>query len=309
MSLNRQMADQWIAGQFAEALPDTVLLDNAAGSLTCRLSVEAMARVLPHSNIQSMGCHYRFANELRAILVDSQRKIAAFMNAGSPNEVVVGPSATVLLANLARSFSASLRPGDEVVVTHVDHHANVGPWEALAPKGVVIRRWRLRPDRYVLDVSDLAALMSDKTKLVCMTHCSNVLGTVQPIKEAASLAREYGAKVIVDGVAHAPHAEVDVQASGADFYVYSAYKAFGPHYSALWGRYELLEQLPGVNHSFVSETDVPYKFQPGNPNFELTVGMAGATEYFIGLGKALANQSPHAEDPRTCLRLAYSIIE
>ncbi|MEM7660474.1 MAG: aminotransferase class V-fold PLP-dependent enzyme, partial [Bacteroidota bacterium] len=142
-----------------------------------------------------------------------------------------------------------------------------------------IQTWEVRPETMRLHLEDLEPLMNAHTRLVCVTHTSNVLGTLYPIREISDFVHEKGALIVVDGVAHAPHRLVDVQALDADFYVLSTYKVYGPHYGLLYGKKEHLLELPGINHSFIQENDIPYKFQPGNTNFELTYGMLGLTDY------------------------------
>lgn len=263
-----------------------IFADNAAGSRISRAARDEISRVLPYANMQPLGMYYPDAERMRAELQSNRSKVAQYLNASDPREVVFGPSATVLLGNLARAFQQKLVPGDEIIITNVDHHANIGPWEALEAKGIVLRRWNVRHQDWTLAVEDLEQLLTERTRVVAFSHCSNVLGTINPVAEVSRIVHEAGAILCVDGVAWAPHGSVDVAALGADFYVMSFYKAYGPHYAAMFGRYELLAELPGVNHSFISEDDVPYKFEPGNPNYELVAGSAASTDYPIALGRA-----------------------
>ena len=176
-------------------------------------------------------------------------------------------------------ISQSWKAGDEVVISNTDHEANVTCWKDLEAKGIVVKTWKANPDTFDLETEDLKKLLTNKTKLVTVTHVSNILGTINPIKEIGKVVHQSGALLCVDGVAYAPHRLVDVQDLDVDFYVYSCYKVFGPHIALMYGKYELLEGMQGINHSFLKKDDIPYKFQPGNFNYELTYGLQGVNEY------------------------------
>jgi selenocysteine lyase/cysteine desulfurase len=148
----------------------------------------------------------------------------------------------------------------------------------------VIKVWEVNRDSLELELAELDRLLGQRTKWVAMTHASNVLGTVNPVAEVARRVHAAGGRLCVDGVAYAPHRLVDVQASGADIYVFSFYKVFGPHYAVLWGKRDLLLSLPGLNHYFIGPEVLPYKLQPGNVNFELSYGCAGIGEYLTDMG-------------------------
>ncbi|MDX1729600.1 MAG: aminotransferase class V-fold PLP-dependent enzyme, partial [Aurantimonas coralicida] len=169
-------------------------------------------------------------------------------------------------------------------VTNTDHEANIGPWLKHEARGVVIRFWNCNPETLELDLTDLKALMSERTKLVCVTHASNIFGTINPIAEISEIAHEGGAQVCVDGVAYAPHRAVDVQALGADYYIFSAYKVFGPHFGVMWGRRDRLLELDNIYHFFFGKDAVPHKLEPGNINYELAHGSVGAIDYVEELG-------------------------
>jgi selenocysteine lyase/cysteine desulfurase len=196
-----------------------------------------------------------------------------------------------MLQQLARGMADGLRPGDEIVVTNADHEANIGPWRALEAQGVVIREWQVDRASLELPLAGLERLLGPRTRLVAVTHCSNVLGTIMPVAEIARLAHAAGAELCVDGVALAPHRRIDVQALGCDWYVYSFYKTYGPHQAVLWGRHARLLELASLNHFFIGRDRVPYKLQPGNVNYELAFGCAGIPEYLAALGRH------HGDDP------------
>ena len=169
-------------------------------------------------------------------------------------------------------------------MTNTDHEANIGPWLKHEARGVIIRFWNCNPETLELDLDDLRGLMSERTKLVCVTHASNIFGTINPIAEISEIAHEGGAQVCVDGVAYAPHRAVDVQALGADYYVFSAYKVFGPHFAVMWGRRDRLRELDNIYHFFFGKDAVPHKLEPGNINYELAHGSVGAIDYVEELG-------------------------
>ena len=185
----------------------------------------------------------------------------------------------MLLRILSLCISESWQQGDEVIVTNTDHEANVSPWTDLEQKGITVKIWKANPDSLELELDELKTLLNSKTKLVAVTHCSNILGTINPIKKIAEVVHQAGALICVDGVAYAPHRKVDVQELDVDFYTFSWYKVYGPHLAVMFGKLPLLTKMKGINHYFFKSEDVPYKFQPGNYNFELTYSLRGIPEY------------------------------
>ena len=217
--------------------------------------------------------------ETTELLADAHRKAAAFVNAASPGEIVFGANMTTLAFAIARAVGRSLRPGDEIVVTDLDHHANVDPWVALERDyGATIVRVPLLGDRPVLDFAAFERLLGPRTRLVALGLSSNAFGTVNPVADYARLAHDCGALVFVDAVHAAAHQSLDVRALGADMLAFSAYKLYGPHVGVLYCRDELLERL-----------DVP-RVQPQKPvgskraesgtlNHEGIVGTAAALDF------------------------------
>lgn len=269
----------FIRSQFPALQQDFVFMDNAGGSQVPRQVVERISEYLSSWNVQ-LGASYEVSATAGQKLREATDRLAGFINAGRPEEVVVGPSTTMLLRILSLTISRQWQAGDEVIVTNSDHEANVSCWMDLREKGIVVRIWKLNPDTLEFELDDLRQLLSPRTRLVAMTHSSNILGTINPVREVADMVHAAGALLCVDGVAFAPHRPIDVQAFGADFYVFSTYKVYGPHQAILYGRYELLRELDSLNHYFIGKDQVPYKLQPGNFNFELTYGMQGIIDYF-----------------------------
>lgn len=256
-------------------------MDNAGGSQTVRHAIEAIGDFLIHSDVQ-LGASYATSVTAAKRVQEATAAIQTYLNATHLEEVVMGPSSTALVRILSQCLSQIWQPGDEVVITDVDHETNRSAWLALQRHGIVIKTWHIRPDEMTLHSDDLLPLLTDRTRLVCFTHVSNILGTIHPVAEWTRLVHDHGAQVCVDGVAYAPHRLIDVQAWDVDYYYFSTYKTFGPHQAVLYGKREWLADLPGHNHSFIQT--VPYKFQPGNVNYELCCAMGGVVQYLSELG-------------------------
>ena len=268
----------WVRSRFPALDGAWAFLDNGGGSQIVQPVLDRMHEFLTTSNVQ-LGASYAPSRLASERLDGAQRAVATLVNARHPDEVVMGPSTTALLRTLAASVGRALEPGDEIVVTEGDHEANVGPWLELEREGARIRWWRVDPDTGELPLDALDGLLGPRTRLVAMTHASNILGGINPVREVADRVHDHGAWLCVDGVGFAPHRAVDVQALGVDFYAFSFYKTFGPHHAVLWGRREHLLELPGHAFHFIDEDDVPYKFQPGNVNYELSYSIVGLLEY------------------------------
>jgi cysteine desulfurase family protein (TIGR01976 family) len=274
----------YVRQQFPALAGDWVFLDNAGGSQTLKQVVDRISDYLLTSDVQ-LGASYAVSQLAGERVLRAREAVATLMNAADSTEVVMGGSTSLLLRILSLCLSRIWSAGDEVIVTNTDHEANVSPWVDLQRQGIVVKTWRLRPDTLELDLEDLAALLSPRTRLVALTHASNILGTINPIRSIADLAHRNGTLVCVDGVGYAAHRLVDVQALDVDFYAFSFYKAYGPHYAVLYGRRDYLLDIPGINHYFIDGPDIPYKFQPGNVNFELSYGMLGLCDYLSDLAK------------------------
>ncbi len=261
-----------------------IYLDNAGGSQVLESVADRVREYLLTSSVQT-GASYGVSTLAAERLYAGQSAIAELINASRPDEIVFGPSSTVMLQTLARAITPTLSPGDEVVVSMIDHEANIGPWLALQAHGIIVRPWHLNRETMTLEISDLELLMTSRTRLVVCTQTSNIFGQLIPIAAVTACAHDQGAAVCIDGVAFAPHRLVDVRAWDVDYYVFSLYKVFGPHHAVLYGKYDRLRALANQSHHFVPVDKIPGKLQPGNPNYELSYGATAIPEYLVTLGE------------------------
>lgn len=286
-------------------IPDQCLFfDNAGGSQTLKRVADRIHEYLLNTSVQ-LGASYATSVSASERVVAARRSIAELINARRDEEVVMGGSTTGLMFLLIQALFSSIQAGDEIILTNTDHEANIGAWKRLKKAGAVIKIWEVDQNTLLLDLATLDSLLTPRTKWLAMTHASNVLGTVNPVAEVARKVHAVGGRLCVDGVAYAPHRLVDVQASGADIYVFSFYKVFGPHYAVMWGDYDLLASLAGLNHFFIGAEDLPYKLQPGNVNFELSYGCAAITEYLVDMGRYLGGTG----DRRQLMQHAFQRFE
>lgn len=293
----------FVQGQFPGLRDDWVFFDNAGGSQTARPAVERITEFLYRRNVQ-IGGSYAVSQAAAEALMAGREAGRVLMNAAHPEEIVFGPSTTVLMQVLAAAMRRQFAPGDEIVVSTADHESNIGPWERLREFGVTIRYWPLDRESYRLRLEDLEPLMSARTRLVCVHHVSNILGRVTPIAEIARAVHAHGARICVDAVAYAPHRLIDVRAWDVDYYVLSLYKTYGPHVALMYGKYDLLRELDGLYHYFYGPEKVPGKLEPGNPNYELAYSTDGVVDYLAELG----GRHGGAGDRRARVAAAYQAI-
>jgi cysteine desulfurase family protein (TIGR01976 family) len=260
-----------------------VFFDNAGGSQVLRQVADRVRDYMLTTSVQ-LGASYNVSERALARVTEARARIATLLGAGRPEEIVLGPSTTQLMRNLCAAMASQFQEGDEIILTDFDHESNIGPWQPLRERGVVVKTWSLDPATCEIDLDELDRLLSPRTKLVCVTHTSNILGTINPIAEIARRVHAAGARLCVDAVAYAPHRAVDVQALGADYYVFSFYKVYGPHFAVMWGRYEHLLELDGLYHWFYGRDKIPTKLEPGNMNYELAWGCCGIVDYLEDLG-------------------------
>lgn len=279
MSTQTKLDINFVRQQFPALKRNFVYMDNAGGSQVLGSVIHRISDYLSNTNVQ-LGASYQVSQESGKRVDEATEKVARYINAYRKDEVVIGPSTTMLLRILSLTLSEQWVAGDEIIVSNSDHEANVSCWMDLRKKGIVVKIWKLNSETMRFDLNDLQNLLSSKTKLVTLVHASNILGTINPIQEIAKKVHQAGALICVDGVAFAPHRPIDVQALDVDFYVFSTYKAYGPHQAVLFGKYKLLQELESFNHYFIGKEEVPYKLQPGNFNFELTYSLGAIPEYF-----------------------------
>lgn len=295
----------YVRSQFPALARDWVFMDNAGGSQTAQPVIDRIQDYLVTSNVQ-LGASYEVSQQAGARVELGTQTAATLLNSPSTEEVIMGSSTSMLLRILAISLSKTWQPGDEVIVTNCDHEANITPWMELEKQGIRVKVWSINPDTLEFHLEDLEPLMTDKTRLVTLTHASNILGTLNPIKAIAQFVHDRGAMVCVDGVGYAPHRLVDVQDLDVDFYVYSFYKVYGPHHAVMFGKREHLLAMPGFNHYFIGEDVIPYKFQPGGANYELSYSIAGLGDYLTQL--ALHHESKGNQSARQQMQQAFDLI-
>lgn len=295
----------FVRKQFPALAGEWVFFDNAGGTQVLRQVVDRMRDYLLDTNVQ-LGASYDVSRRAGEGVDQAVQAMAQLIGAKDKSEIILGSSTSMLLKNLSLSLGDMFKPGDEIIVTNCDHEANIGPWKSLEKKGIKIKVWKLNPASLDLELEDLGPLLTEKTRLVALTHVSNILGTINPIKEITSFVHERGAMICVDGVAYAPHRLVDVQELDVDFYAFSFYKVYGPHYSLLFGKKAHLQQMPGIYHYFL-EDYIPLKFQPGNVNYELSYSLLGLGDYFTRLAGVHGDEQP-VKDLRNSAAFAYELF-
>jgi cysteine desulfurase family protein (TIGR01976 family) len=279
MSLNPDLIRQ----QFPSLQRKDVFFDNPGGTQIARHSLERMQRYLLECNANHEGA-FRTSLDSDVVLHEARVAMAEFLNASSPDEIVFGNNMTTLTFNMARALAARLAPGDEIVVTRLDHDANISPWLLTAEdRGCKLTWIDFDVEDGTLKVEEFARAMERKPKIVAFGYASNALGTINPARRLAELARLAGAIVYVDAVQYAPHGPIDVRELDCDFLVCSAYKFFGPHAGALYGRLDLLNELRPYKVRPASDA-APHKFETGTQNHEGIAGILGAIEYLEWLG-------------------------
>ncbi len=287
-----------IRAQFPQLTDSLVYFDNAAGGLIPQRSLDAIQTYLTrYGSINSVPSHVRGA-EVLALKQRARAATALFLNA-QPNEVAIGPSATALAFRLSAAFARLWGPGDELIISELEHEANASPWRELEGVGVRVNIWRARDD-LTLHLDDLRALLTPNTRLLALSAASNAFGVRTPVREAAALARQAGAWAMIDAVHLASHELPDVRAWGIDFLTFSPYKVFSPHLGVLYVRGELLAGLPVPRLSFVPQGDVT-KLEHGTPQYELLAGWLGSLDYLRELGGS-------GELSRAALEAAYARI-
>ncbi|MEO1733614.1 MAG: aminotransferase class V-fold PLP-dependent enzyme [Pseudomonadota bacterium] len=262
---------------FAEpGLAGQGFFENAGGSYTCKAVIDRLHRFYTERKVQPYAPYE--ASRLGGEEMDEARQRLAALMGVETEEVSFGPSTTQNTYVLAQAFREWMSPGDAIIVTNQDHEANSGPWRRLADAGIDVREWRIDPDTGHLDPADLDELLDERVRLVCFPHCSNVVGEINPVVEITARAHAAGAFVCVDGVSYAPHGFPNVGQMGADIYLFSAYKTYGPHQGIMVVRRTLGELLPNQGHQFNGGT-LYKRFTPAGPDHAQVAASAGMADY------------------------------
>jgi cysteine desulfurase family protein (TIGR01976 family) len=302
----RTLDNAWVRQQFPSLQAQVngqsaAFLDGPAGTQVPRQVMEAIQKYLLHDNANTCGA---FATSRRndAMIAGARQAMADFFNCDA-EEVSFGQNMTTITFALSRAIGRELKTGDELVVTTLDHDANVAPWRALEEKGVVVRQVDIREEDCTLDMEDLKRKITSKTKLVAVGYASNAVGTINPVAEIAKLAHAAGALLFVDAVHYAPHGVIDVKALDCDFLACSPYKFFGPHLGTLYGKREHLMRFSPYKVRPAPEA-LPDRWETGTQVQELIAGIAAAVEYLAELGR---RHDPTANVRRSSLLAAYRV--
>ena len=267
-----------------------VFMDNPAGTQLPRRVVDAVSSALVNA-ASNYGGFFENSRNAEAVCASAHAAMADFVNADSPNEIVVAQSMTALTLHVSRSLGRCFAPGDEIVVTRMDHEGNVSPWLLLAEDlGLVVKWLPFNRDTWKIEPEDLEGLLGPRTRLLALNGSSNLTGSINDVAELVALARSAGAMTYVDAVQLAPHQCIDVRALGCDFLVCSSYKFFGPHLGVLWGRRQLLDELTAYKARCASDAS-PEKWETGTPQTELLAGLAACIDHYDWLGGQVSDRS------------------
>lgn len=274
-------------------------LDGPAGTQVPKQVIEAVENYFVNANANTCGA-FETSRRNDAMIAATRRAMADFFNC-DPNEVVFGQNMTTITFALARAIGRELKAGDEIMVTTLDHDANVAPWRALEEKGVVIRQVDIHEEDCTLDLEDLKRKITPKTKVIAAGYASNMVGTINPIAEITKLAHAAGALMFVDAVHYAPHGLIDVKSLDCDFLACSPYKFFGPHMGTLYGKREHLQRFKPYKVRPATDA-IPDCWETGTQVQELIAGIGAAVDYIAGVGK---HCDPNASTRREALGAAY----
>lgn len=276
----------WIRSQFPMLNPESgkppIFFDNPGGTQVPLGVVEAVSDYYLRRN-SNVGGAFETSRRTDQVLAECRRAVADFLCAPEPETIVFGPNMTTLTFHLARSLAEAIRPGDEIVLTDLDHDANVTPWQDLATAGAVIKFVEFDPADCTLSVEAVKAALTERTRLVAVTHASNAVGSIPDVAAIVRVAHAMGALVFVDAVQFAPHGPIDVQALDCDFLACSAYKFFGPHVGILYGKRQHLETLK-PHKVRPAKNSIPYRWETGTLNHEGIAGVLAALHYLKGIG-------------------------
>jgi cysteine desulfurase family protein (TIGR01976 family) len=286
-SLSSVLDLTWVRAQFPALAQKVngqpaVFLDGPGGTQVPRRVIDAIADYLARNNANTGGAYLTSRNTDRMI-AEARSAMGGFLNCDA-DEIVFGPNMTTLTYAMSRALGRDLGPGDEIVLTLLDHDANFSPWKALEEKGVTIRTVKFNEENCTLDMQDLAAKIGERTKLMAVGYASNAVGTINNVAEVVRLARQTGALSYIDAVHYAPHGAIDVRALDCDFLVCSTYKFFGPHMGVLYGKREHLKQLRPYKVR-PNTQNIPNCWEWGTLNHECIAGIKACVDYWEALGR------------------------
>jgi cysteine desulfurase family protein (TIGR01976 family) len=281
-----------------------IYLDNPAGTQVPARVAEAMSRCLLETNA-NVGGYFRTSAAADAVVVEARAAMADLLNAASADEIVFGQNMTTITLHVSRSIGRLMRPGDEIVVSRMDHDANVWPWVLLARDLELEIRWLpFNTGTYEFDSGSLDDVLTDRTRLVCIGGASNLLGTINDVAAVCAKARAHGALTYIDAVQSVPHVATDVQAIGCDFLVCSPYKFFGPHQGVLYGRSEVMEQLEPYRVR-PAPSKFPGSFETGTQSIEGCAGITAAVDYLAWIGTSMAGASDRPSALTAAMKLLF----
>jgi len=264
-----------------------IYFDNPAGTQVSHRVIEGMTECLVESNANVHG-HFRTSQKVDVLIAEAHRAMADLVNAESADEIVFGQNMTTITLHMSRSIGRLLQEGDEIILSRMDHDANVAPWLLLAEDlGLVVKWMPFNTETFEFDLDRLDNILTDRTRLICFGGASNLIGTINDVGTICAKAREAGVMTYIDAVQSVPHVSTDVQEIGCDFLVCSAYKFFGPHQGILWGRRELLEQLVPYKVRPAPE-EIPGRFETGTQSHEGMAGTLAAVDYFAWVGETMS---------------------
>ena len=259
---------------------DWSFFENAGGSYVPQNVINKLTEFMTSTKVQPYA-EYPMS-KIAGENMDKATKLFADMINANKNEILIGGSTSINLYVLSNALKKFIKPDDEIIVTNQDHEANISPWRRLSDVGAKIVEWQFNLENQELEISKLEKLINNKTKILAVTHCSNIVGSVNNLKKICDIAHKNKIIVIGDGVSYAPHGFPNVKELGVDFYTFSLYKTYGPHLALLYGKEEILKELPNQNHEFLNG-NYPYTINPGGPNHEELVSLIGIYEYLENL--------------------------
>ncbi|MCP4599869.1 MAG: cysteine desulfurase-like protein [Proteobacteria bacterium] len=300
-----------IRSHFPSLRSGAIYFDNPGGTQVTQEVIDAITHYYKTSNANTHGV-YETSRRTGDVVDNARQAMADFLNARSPKEIVFGQNMTSLTFALSRSIGKTIKPGDEIIVTYLDHDANITPWFFLKEQGATVKLVKIKPADCTLDLADFEEKLSEKTKLVAVGHASNAVGSINDVKKITKLAHAKGAMVFVDSVHYAPHGPIDVQDIDCDFLACSAYKFYGPHIGALYGKLKHLEHLEPYKVR-PAENTPPDRFETGTQNFEALSGVRADIDFLASVGDKyggdFSDTYSYLDGRRLILKAAMSTIQ